>query len=158
MRLVVAVFLFACSPVGVSTMQNASAYDVDPVLVPAFEVAAWRLATAAGVGVYQDSDGTPIRAVEDIDGACGWTTVSRYAYSGRVEGAVIDVDVSPPEGCASQERVILHELIHSLRRGWPSGHTTSDVFAERGGDGKITEEALMAICEAVECTAFNPEE
>jgi hypothetical protein len=79
---------------------------------------------------------------------------------------ILDIEIQiaapAPEGCVSREGTVVHELIHSLRRGADindadHGHADSGIFQAEGGNGALDAASLEKICEVVECTTFNPE-
>jgi hypothetical protein len=138
-------------------------YDVAPELVPAFEAAADRIQWASGVVLVNVEGGTPVNLLaESPQGSCADTYVTGWRERGIVSD--VQIDLYPPvAGCYSDlSDVLVHELIHSLRRyiidGEGAGHTETGVFQAVANKPILNADSLNAICEAVTCTQYQPEE
>lgn len=146
------------------------AYAPDETAAPYFEAVAIRIYEASGVVIFQDPEGTPIRFVPTLPSDssygydCGQTPITFWEHPFEVRSVNIDVLYPTAPGCDSLRGALTHEVIHSLRRKFvredgkaaDHGHTASGVFHRTGGD-KLDEASLNAICEAVDCTTYNPE-
>lgn len=165
------IFGSGCAPAVEGLEDEATfAYAPDETAAPYFEAVAIRVYEASGVVIFQDPDGTPIRFVPTLpsDNAmgydCGQTPVVFHRDPLTITRVSIDVLFPGAPGCDSPRGALTHEIIHSLRRSLilqdaaaeNYGHTDSGVFHRTGGD-KLDEASLNAICEAVHCTAYNPE-
>jgi hypothetical protein len=138
-------------------------YDVAPELVPAFEAASDRIQWASGVVLVNVEGGTPVNLFDESpQGSCADTYVTGWRERGIVSD--VQIDLYPPvSGCYSDlSDVLVHELIHSLRRyivdGEDMGHTETGVFQAVANKPILNADSLNAICEAVTCTQYNPEE
>jgi hypothetical protein len=139
-------------------------YDVAPELVPAFEAAADRIQWASGVVLVNVEGGTPVNLLDESpQGSCADTYVTGWRERGIVSD--VQIDLYPPvPGCYSDlSNVLVHELIHSLRRyiidgEEDMGHTETGVFQAVANKPILNADSLNAICEAVTCTQYNPEE
>lgn len=139
-------------------------YDPSPAVAPYFEKAAERLREATGLELVSVPGGTTIDFVpaEEIKGDCGWTPVT-YHLPNIVVDVYILIAGDMPNGCNDTDTVVLHEVIHSLRRGVDiganeHGHSETGLFDAHGGNGKLTADTLNKICEVADCGTFNPEE
>jgi hypothetical protein len=136
--------------------------------LPYFEAVAIRIEQASGVHLNIAPDGIPVEFVPELpsDSAfgydCGHTPVTFLSNPLVITSVSIDVLWPPREGCDSPRGTLTHEVIHALRAKLIKteknmGHAASGVFHKHGGD-KLDAESLNAICEAVVCTVYNPEE
>ncbi len=169
-RLVVAAAsaLAACGPApSQEVATDALSYSVAPALVPAFESATARIRDASGVQLTDDGV-TRVHYSTELPpsglghGACGLTTTSFKRAPFRVVEVEVELLWPQPPGCDA-DNTLLHELIHSLRRSLytreePLGHSEDGVFAWDIGNKLLTESSLVALCEAVDCSTFVPEE
>lgn len=135
------------------------------------EEAAKSLSDATGLPFQIASFGVPVLAVppgtlinDDKAESCAWTKVSHYGD--KIVEVRIEVEVPPrPECMYDLRRTIEHEMIHSIRRvedlsALNGGHTATGVFQAyaNNNDNKLNDESLAAVCEAVPCREFNPED
>lgn len=161
-----------CAPAAIPALSDGVrfAYAPTPEAAPFFARAAARIRAVSGVELVEDPAGTPIDFVPELltparDGAlydCGQTPVLFYQRTHEIVDVRIHVVSPPPAGCSSLENTLAHELIHSLRREYGiapgEDHSETGLFSRYGGDWKIDEASLNKLCEAVECTTYQPEE
>jgi hypothetical protein len=139
-------------------------YDPSPDTAPLFAAAAERIEKATGVVLVDVPGGTPIdlSPADEINGDCGWTPVTFHQDPVVVVDVYILIASDMPRGCQDAETVLVHELIHSLRRGLDigqdeHGHSETGLFSAFGGDGRLDAGSLTQICDAVPCTRFEAE-
>jgi len=154
-----------CSPVGMTNdvgplefnPKSAEAWDL-------FDRAAARFLEPTGLVPVATGRGPTIDLTPRPDGVeeCGHTTVSTYVGSGNVAGVSIVIYLPIPPGCFSDPAdTLAHEMIHAMR-GWARAeahvHSDGGLFSPTSSDRRMTAETLGAVCEAVECVVYNPEE
>jgi hypothetical protein len=165
--------------VPVDALDTRLYYTPDPELQPFAQRAVDNLAAGTGLPFSLSAYGVPVRAVEpgslyscDADGvtncheSCAWTVVSFDRTSHEVFSVRIDVEFPGRTDCMKDmARTVEHEMIHSVRRYLDqgdenSGHSLTGVFQAYANDldNKLNEESLLAVCKAVDCNEFNPEE
>lgn len=163
--LLIMIFGYGCAPPPKTGLPESDrfVYDVEPAMVPAFEDAAARIEKASGIVLVDAPGGTPVALLDDSpQGSCADTYITGWFDEGIVTSVFIDV-YSGMEGCYDDlGDTLLHELIHSLRRYLADGKGTDDhsergVFTAKAWRPILDETSLSAICEAVECSTFNPE-
>lgn len=159
----------AQSPEGLDD-SAAFEYEPDAEAAPYFEAVIERIYQASGVVLSVVPGGTAIRFVPTLPSEnemgydCGQTPVTYWSNPTRIKKISIDILYPTAPGCDSLRGALTHEVIHSLRqslieqdsRDPDHGHSSSGVFFRTGGD-KLDEASLNAICEAVDCTTYNPE-
>lgn len=143
-------------------------YTPDPVLQDDTRRAARSLSAATGLSFQLSPWGVQVRAVEpgEIPGSCAQTRLTYNRNTLEVYSALILVALPQPESCMSDvASTIQHEMIHSVRRDLDlgkddQGHVRTGVFQGVANDldRGLNAESLAAVCEAVDCVEFNPEE
>jgi hypothetical protein len=137
-------------------------YEVAPELQAAFTEARLRIQRASGVELVEAEGGTPINFYyASLTKKCADTYITGWPDDGAIVEVFIDVYL-PPDRCGELADTLVHELIHSLRRvedlGNPEDtHAETGVFARLAGSPLLDTASLTRLCEAVECTTFNPE-
>lgn len=145
-------------------------YAPDESIKPQTQQAAESLTGATGLAFQVGSFGVPVTPVppgtligEDGSNSCAWTKVAHFGD--KIVEVRIEVGVPQRPECMNLTRTIEHEMIHSIRRvedltALNGGHTATGVFqaVANANDNKLNDESLAAVCEAVPCREFNPED
>lgn len=164
-----ALIFSGCSPAGDPSRPEALAFSLqDPDAWDVFEGASGLLEEHSGVQTYSGLAGTTVHTQPRAEGlsTCADTTVSFSPEEGLTHMVDIVVYVPIPEGCYGDPAFTLaHEMIHAIRSWNGLGlleanldHSASGVFQAYAGDTRFEETTLNKLCEAADCTNYNPEE
>lgn len=157
----------ACSPCGSEASPGQLAfYPTSPEAWEAFSAAADRIETASGVRVYAAIEGTPILFVDRPEDTsdCAQTRLTWNTETREIVSLKIEVYPST-SGCAwGADKTLTHEIIHAIRtragldlEGDTMGHSEHGLFMATTQDDRFEETTLAALCEATDCTIYNPE-
>lgn len=150
--------------------EMALRYSPQPGLLEDTAGALARLERAGKMGLLLSNDGTPVsmsdsvETQEDTDKeVCANTFVTSYKEGGRKVVVDVEISLSPlPDlvrlNCGTVESIIVHEVIHSLRRGLTDPHHSEHgVFRESMSEPWLEETSLLAACEDQDCLVFQVE-
>jgi hypothetical protein len=130
--------------------------DAESLAITQEGAARWGNATGCSFRVGEG--GIPVTMTDNLQNnagrsACGYT---RMFYQVKPTRKIMGINfIQIDRECPTQQATMLHELAHAMAPA--ADHTKDGLFAESATVDFIDEVSLSAVCEHLECKAFQPE-